>query len=232
MQKFIFIRVVFFALVAQSFHQCYAQKEDDGPVGIFNSRQEYNEFFGGLKQLGDPEVNAILPTLNDIALGQPIGETATKYGTSQNNLVDLLGDPAVRKELDMVDSQFEELKAVNLDFQQKVADEIKSLDLTDSKQILNTVGNITKSAEGRFENVLLPHQVERLRQLSMRTRLKRQSLVEVITSDPVATDLNVSDGQSQKLREAEREINAELQREIAQLRAKAREKLLSQLKPQ
>ncbi|WP_148619078.1 hypothetical protein [Mariniblastus fucicola] len=45
------------------------------------------------------------------------------------------------------------------------------------------------------------------------------------------TNLEITDDQSANLRTKEKEIEAELQREIAKLREKAREELLSSLRP-
>ncbi len=87
----------------------FGQEKD--AVGIFQSRNEYNQFFGGLKSLRDPEINALLPMINDIVLGRPIGSTPSKGGG--NGMMGVLGDPKVRDELEIVDFQYEELKELN-----------------------------------------------------------------------------------------------------------------------
>ena len=50
-------------------------------------------------------------------------------------------------------------------------------------------------------------------------------------SDPVKTNLEITDDQSDDLKKKEKEIEEELQREIAKLREKARQKLLGSLRP-
>ena len=65
----------------------------------------------------------------------------------------------------------------------------------------------------------------------MQSQLRRRSLVEILTSDPLKSDLEITDNQSDELRLAEKEIEEDLQKQIAKLREKARERLLSTLKP-
>ena len=74
--------------------KAFAQEKDG--VGIFQSRDEYNQFFGGLKSLGDPEINAMLPMINDFVLGRPIGSTPMAKGGG-NGMMDLLGNQTGRR---------------------------------------------------------------------------------------------------------------------------------------
>jgi len=87
----------------------YGQEKTDGPVGIFQSQQEYNQFMGSVKRTaygpnGNAELQAMVPLLNDIALNQPMGSTAKRYNTDQRSTLDLLSDSNIRKELEMVAS--------------------------------------------------------------------------------------------------------------------------------
>ena len=88
---------------------------------------------------------------------------------------------------------------------------------------------IREQSTGDLEGVLLPHQLERLRQIGMRSRLRYRSLVDVLTSDPVKTEIGLSDEQAANLRKSEQKIQEELEEQIAELRDKARKKLLSNL---
>ena len=88
---------------------------------------------------------------------------------------------------------------------------------------------IGQQAANDLEDVLLPHQLERLRQIGLRSRLRYHSLVDVLTSDPVKSEIGLSNDQAASLRKSEREIRDELEKQIAELREKARKKLLSNL---
>jgi len=212
----------------------FAQKEE-GPVGIFSSQNEYHEFMGGVKQAaygegGSPELQAMVPMLNDIALNKPVGWTANEYGTDGSTL-GMLADSDVRSELEMLDDQYEEVQELNAAVQKRAAEQIRALDFSDRENLISQINSIRERAVEELNGVLLPHQVERLQQLRMRSQLRRRSLVDILTSDPVKTKLEITDDQSTDLRDKEKEVEEELQREIAKLREKARTKLLSSLRP-
>ena len=216
------VTVLIYCLPITSFGQ------EKNAVGIFQSRDEYNQFFGGLKSLGDPEINAMLPMINDFVLGRPIGSTPT--GKSGGSAMDLLGDPKVRGELDMADFQYENLKSLNSDIRKRMADQFRSLDFSNPKGIGEQVRQIRDRAEKELKDVLLPHQMTRLRQLGAQSQLRRRSLADILTSEPLRSELEISDSQETELKESEKEIEKELAEEIAKLRAEARNKLLSKLK--
>lgn len=214
--------------------QSHAQKGEEGPVGIFNSGAEYSAFMGGVKRAaygegGSPELQAMVPMLNDIALNRPAGWTANEYGTERGTM-DLLADSDVRSELEMLDDQYKELQELNSEIQKRAAEQIRQLDFSDRDSLVSKITSIRKNAIDDLNSVLLPHQIERLQQLRMQTQLRRRSLIDILTSDPVKSKLEITDQQSESLKEKEKEVEAELEREIAKLREKAREKLLAPLK--
>ena len=211
------------------------QKPDggDGPVGIFASDSEYDSFMRGAKELaygpeGTPEMRAIIPMLNDIALNQPIGSTSARFGGPAGTL-DLLADKSVREELEMMDDQYADLQRMNEEVQKRAGDQLRALDFSDRENLVRQIRNIREQAESDLNSVLLPHQLERLRQLRSQTRLRGRSFVDVITSEPIRSDIDLSDQQARELREEEQRLEEELQREIARLREKTREELMSRL---
>jgi hypothetical protein len=60
--------------------------------------------------------------------------------------------------------------------------------------------------------------------------MHRRGVLGVLTTDPLAAELGLTDDQKEGLRVASREIEEELAREIAKLRAKAKERLISELR--
>ena len=91
------------------------------------------------------------------------------------------------------------------------------------------IRSIREQAEKELQQTLLPHQMERLRQLLAQSQLRHRSLIEILTSEPMKTQLEISDKQSVDLKSAERKINEELEQQIQELREKAQKKLLGQL---
>ncbi|QEG24981.1 hypothetical protein MFFC18_49040 [Mariniblastus fucicola] len=154
----------FFAIVFGSI--CTAQK-DEGPVGIFNSQSEYREFMGAVKQAayrdgGSSELQALVPMLNDIALNKPVGWTASEYEADGSTL-GMLADADVRSDLEMLDDQYEQLQDLNAEIQKRAAEQIRGLDFSDRENLISQIQSIRESATNDLNDVLLPHQVERLK---------------------------------------------------------------------
>ena len=212
-----------------SFSPAHAQDKNES-YGIFENQQQYFEFMGSVKQEGanNPELMAMVPMINDIVLMQPFGSTSKQYGTS-DSILGLLSKQSIRDELEMLDSQYTEIQKANREIQQRLADRIQALDISDMKSAVQQILAFREEAEIELQTTLLPHQMKRLRLLAMRLQLRDRSLVEMITSEPLKTELDVSAKQTQVLRKAEREIEEELQQQIAELRAKAHKRLLSNL---
>ena len=82
-----------------------------------------------------------------------------------------------------------------------------------------------------LQATLLPHQMDRLRQIAAQSQLRRRNLVEILTSEPMKSRLEITDNQADELKDAEQEIREDLEKQIAKLREQARERLLSKLKP-
>lgn len=205
------------------------KKAKERPQGIFETRREYEEFIGGLKKLRDPEVNAMLPVLNDLALGRPIGKTATQYGGSGSPVMTLLADKRIRQELEVVDDQVSEIQRLNRELQERLSIEVRSLDLTNPAQVVATIRNITETAQSKMENVILPHQLDRLKQLGIRDQMNRQGVLGALMSDPLASELEITDEQMDELQQSAKAIETELAREIEELKIEARKKMFATL---
>ena len=210
-----------------------AQKDDglDGDYGIFANQQEYYQFMGDVKRsvATNPEMKALIPFINDVALGRPIGWTSQKYGGNENNL-GMLANKNVRADLEMDDDQYKELQKLNDDVRRRAADQLRNIDFSDTKNLIERISKIRTHSQEAMGAVLLPHQTKRLDQIRRQSQLRYRSLAELLTSDPLREELKITDRQSDDLLAAEKEIEADLARKIAKLRAEAREKLIKQLK--
>ncbi len=197
-----------------------------------------------LYKLGDPEINRMLPELYK-AIARPEAEqTMTKADFfagqkvgKEPDLMSLLKDPSIRREIEMRDYQFEELQARNRELQNKASKQIASL-LKNSQDgsvnrtiVIERIQEIRNDARREVEETVLPFQFTRLREVGYQVQMRRRGVVAVITSDPLATELRLTDRQRESLKKAAEEIEEELARDIAALRAKAREKLIGRLSP-
>jgi hypothetical protein len=208
-----------------------AQKpESPQSYGIFSTQTEYYQFMGSAKRAAasNPELKALIPLINDVVLNKPIGSTNQQYRGSASTL-DLLADPEVQHDIEMADFQHREFQTLNAEIQKRMAEQLRSLDFAESENIVNRIRGFRDEAEQELDSVLLPHQVKRLQQLAIQTQLQRRSFVELLTNEPLKSRLKISESQSEELKKSAAEIEADLAREIAQLQAAARKKLLSRL---
>ena len=145
--------------------------------------------------------------------------------------MDLLSNKSIREDIEMVDHQYEDLKELNNEIQSKVANRVRELDFSDPDKLQGQLLAIRKMASDNLNSVLVAHQLTRLRQIAVQAQLRRRSFAEILTSQPLKEELEISDSQKDLLLEQEEEIEAELREQIAELRLKAREKLISNLEP-
>lgn len=222
---FVMHGVLLVTLTSSSFAQ-----QDEQTYGIFATQDQYYQFMGDIKREGadNPELMAMVPMINDIVLGQPIGSTGQKYNAT-NSTLGLLSNANVRKELEMVDDQYEDLKRANEEIQQRAAEQLRELDLSDIKSATAQILAIRDQSENDLQATLLPQQMKRLRQLVAQNQLRRLSLVEILTREPMKSNFAITDRQGDDLKEQEIQIEAELEKQIAELRENARKKLLNVL---
>jgi hypothetical protein len=213
---------------------CFGQEKSgkEGKGGMFDSKEEYGNFIGSAKRASveNPELRSLIPLINDIAQGQPIGSTASRFGTASSEL-GLLSNPRIREDIEMVDDQYREFQDRQRTLQKEMADQLRRIDFTDTENLPSQIKEIRDSAEREMNELLLPHQVKRLKQLRMQSLLQRRDLVQILTSEPIKSDLKITDEQSQELRNYQVQMQEDLQREIAKLQDKARGRLLSKLNP-
>lgn len=192
---------------------------------------------GELYRLGDPEINRMLPDLYWAlkATEPPLPENTQSKPSSlaMPNVMAMLGNEGVRRELEMLDYQYEEvqqkyddiLKSMN----KRIRDVLDDRDDTSPRELRDRIGAIRADAEKEAEQALLPFQFERLKQLRFHVLMHRMGAYNVLTRDPLASELGITDDQKHELREAAQEINAELAREMAKLRVAAMRKLFARL---
>jgi len=192
---------------------------------------------GNLKRLDDPEINKMLPELYwalKATEGEASGSSMVKSPrTKMPDVMSILRNPSVRHEIEMVDEQYEDFQERRSKIVRSMNEQIRSL-LTakanaDPLELREKIGKIRAQAEEATEKSVLPFQFERLKQLRYHVLMRRLGAVNVLTNDPLASELGISDEQKKELREFANEIGEELAREIARLHAQAMRKLFSRL---
>lgn len=178
--------------------------------------------------------------------GGPGGGFGGGFGGGGGGGLDLLRDENVRKDLELVDEQVEKLteiqgrmREVMGDFFRNNAPDFRNMrDLSEDERRAQFDSFRTKVEEAvapiqkEVDEVLLPHQKERLKQIQNQARMRGQGTSQALTSGTLAEELGITDEQKEKLRAVEQEVQAELLKEIERLRTDAREKVLEVLTPE
>jgi hypothetical protein len=159
----------------------------------------------------------------------------------QGNGLDLINDENVRKELDLVDDQVTKLREI----QGKVGEEMRAAfegfdfqglrDLSEEQRtakfapIREKMEKVTADTQKEVDQVLLPQQRQRLKEIVVQSQIRRQGTSGALTAGTLATELNITEEQKQKLAEMQTKVEEELRKEIEQLRLESRDKILSVL---
>ena len=133
------------------------------------------------------------------------------------------------------------MRAISDDMRNKLRDQMRDVfsqmrDLSDEQrrakfgEIRAKLEAVNADTEKQLEKVLLPHQLERLKQIDLQNRIQQRG-ASALTSGDIAKALNLTDEQRDKLEKRAAEVQQELQTQIRQLQADARKKMLDVLTP-
>jgi len=151
--------------------------------------------------------------------------------------LELLMREDVRKELEIVDSQYEELRGLGDEMRDEMREMFSGLrDLSQEERQEKFAELREKMAESRekiqdkVDDILLPHQRDRLKQLSVQSQMRRGTSAG-LSSPAIVEELDISEEQLEKLREAAAKAQEELNEKVAKLREEAKEDILKVLTP-
>lgn len=150
------------------------------------------------------------------------------FSLAQNN--------GVQKEIELVDEQLDQLKQINEDFSKRIQDQMKAIrddkgnfDIGRAKDLSEMIRNLNEEKNSRMQEVFLPHQFDRLKQISLQTHMKRSGESSMLTNQEVVEALGLTEKQQKKLKERAKELKAEMEKKIQELKEEAREELFEEL---
>ena len=174
----------------------------------------------------------------DVAFAQRGGSSRTSGMMRMmggNNQFGLLTDKKVQEELELVDDQIEELE----DLQKEAMQEIRDMfsEMQDSggdrreafRNIREKMQERMKPYEERVNDVLLPHQQTRLKQLGYQSSGRFSGAGGVFDNQALLDDLDISDKQRDELKEAVEKAREKLQKEYKKLVEDAEDDILKVL---
>jgi hypothetical protein len=146
----------------------------------------------------------------------------------------LLGDPSVQKDLELVGDQLKQLQELQKDFSAQMKEQIGDLSKGGIgpdrfKGLGELVQKLREQQKTQMQELLLPHQIDRLKQVALQKQMDRSGAAGALTSSEVAEQLGITDEQKERLKKREKEIKEELAKKVVQLREEARQELLQEL---
>lgn len=175
-------------------------------------------------------------------LAQPPGRGRGGFGRGMGGQIGLLMNEEVRKEIELLEDQESDLRAMGEEIRDEIREEMGDMfrgmrDLSPEERearmedIRARMDEVRKEAEGRMAKILLPHQVERLKQIEVQQQIQREGGA-ALAEGSLAEKLNLSDEQKAQMTAKAAEARKELEEKIRQARQEAQEKILSILTPE
>ena len=146
----------------------------------------------------------------------------------------MLSNPSVQKDLELVGDQLKQVQDLQADFAQQMKDQIGDISKGGlNKDRLKDLPELMKKLRDRqreqMEGMLLPHQIARLQQVAFQTHMKQAGTAGALASDKVAEELGITNEQIERLKKRSKEINEKLVKDMDALKEKAKEELLKEL---
>lgn len=174
------------------------------------------------------------PLAAQVADAQPV-----QYANPMGELLSWTFSPQMQRELEIVDDQREKLKRLQADVTNETRDLYKTAYSGDRQEWMRKyneiAGRLSRETDKRVQEILLPHQVRRLRQIVLQMRLSGAGYGSAagLASGAVADELGLTEEQKRELQKKEKEVSSEVQRKTRefyeQLREESEEELLSVL---
>lgn len=150
----------------------------------------------------------------------------------------MLSNPSVQKDLELVEDQIQQIKDVNADFSARIQDQIGGLqgenggfDLARAKELGELVKKLKEQQKAEIDNLLLPHQQDRLQQVALQMQMQAMGAARALSSK-LAEELGITDEQKDRLKKRQKELQEEMEKKIAKMREDVKQELLQELTSQ
>ena len=146
----------------------------------------------------------------------------------------LLDNKDVRAELELVGEQLDKYREAKKDFLAQIKEKTQALtsgklDPSQMGDFARELGEMKKVGQERMRSMLLPHQMERLKQVALQMEMKRRGAASTLVSKEMAEELGIDAAQKKRIEERQKELKKELAERMAKLKEEIQEKLLAEL---
>ncbi len=155
------------------------------------------------------------------------------FGPGGGAGLELLFSPAVRDEIELVDEQVEALQGLGnkmRDGMRSVFADIRNLPEEERRDAMMAgMQEQQEKIKKEMESILLDHQLERLKQLQLQSRLQRGNTADALAASDVRETLGLTDTQLEQMRQVAQEAEVELREKIRKATEEAQSKVLDVL---
>ena len=146
----------------------------------------------------------------------------------------LLDNKDVRAELELVGEQLDKFRDAQKEMREQLAEKAKSfvggkLDPSQMADIAKEIAELRTGSQAKLQSMLLPHQLERLKQVALQIQMKKRGAANTLLSEKIAEELGIDDAQKKRIEERQKELKEELAQRMEDLKKEIRGKLLNEL---
>ncbi|MEN1679216.1 MAG: hypothetical protein AAGJ46_06455 [Planctomycetota bacterium] len=180
-------------------------------------------------------IAAALSLLSTPTFAQPPGGPGGFDRGQAMGLGALLFSEQVREEIDLLEEQEADLRAMGEEMRDKMRSAFSGMrDLPPEErraafeEARGRMSEIRDEINDRVKEVLMPHQFERLQQIEVQNQMQRRGTAS-LAGGRAAEALGLTEDQKAEIERRSAEESAKLQEQIAKLRADARDRILEVL---
>jgi hypothetical protein len=147
----------------------------------------------------------------------------------------LLNNPGVQQELELLDEQRDQIRQMQSEFGSEIKTKIDGVMKEGGPgrdKIGEVINEINQRRKERLSEILLPHQIDRLKQISFQMNVNQGGLGSALTSKALTEQLGINDDQQEALKKKAEELNKEFEEKVAKLKVEMREELMDELTPE
>ncbi|QEG20232.1 hypothetical protein [Mariniblastus fucicola] len=150
------------------------------------------------------------------------------------NPLSLLDNTDVREELELVGDQLDQFQSAQNELQEQIREKAQSmaggkLDPSQMKDIAMEIAELQKGRQAKLESMLLPHQLDRLKQVALQIQMQKSGAARTLLSDQVMEELGIDEAQKKRIEDRQKELKKELAERMEKLKEEIKGKLLSEL---
>ncbi|PQO42493.1 hypothetical protein [Blastopirellula marina] len=157
------------------------------------------------------------------------------FGGFGGDLFSLLNNESVKKEIELVPSQSEDIDELNAEMRQEMQGAFRGMGrgatAEDREEAMEKLQEVRESSEKKLARILMPKQLTRVKQIQVQQQMRGPGGLN-LTGGNIAEELGLTESQIEELRAKAEKQQEELRAKMAQLRQEADNELIKMLTPE